>query len=228
MAVDEYLRFLQGHPAFRDRIVHIESSNPDPAQYGVLENPLGSPLSSYLEQRSIRLYTHQCEAINHARAGKNVIITTPTASGKTLAFNIPVFECLARDPDARALYLYPTKALTNDQLQVLQQMEGYTGIPARSAIYDGDTPQSKRAAIRENSRIILSNPHELHQILAWHAKWRPFFGNLQFIVLDEAHRYRGVFGSHICPSHEEAFAPLPALWFQSTVRPVDRDPGKPS
>jgi DEAD/DEAH box helicase domain-containing protein len=197
MAVDECIRFLQGHPGFMDRIVHVETSSPDPAQYGVLENPLSEPLSSYLQQRSIRLYTHQCDAINHARAGKNIIITTPTASGKTLAFNIPVFECLAADPDAHALYLYPTKALANDQLLVLQQMEGFTGISARSAIYDGDTPQSKRAAIRENSRIILSNPHELHQVLAWHTKWRSFFMGLNYIVLDEAHRYRGVFGSHI-------------------------------
>jgi DEAD/DEAH box helicase domain-containing protein len=197
MVVEDYIRFLKGHAAFRDRIVHIESSRTDPARYGVLENPLGETLSSFLEQRSIRLYTHQCDAINYVRAGNNIIITTPTASGKTLAFNIPVFECLASDPDVHALYLYPTKALANDQLLVLQEMEGYTGIPARSAIYDGDTPQSKRAAIRENSRIILSNPHELHQVIAWHTKWRAFFAGLKFIVLDEAHRYRGVFGSHI-------------------------------
>ncbi len=129
--------------------------------------------------------------------GKSVIITTPTASGKTLAFNLPVFECLEKDPDTRALYLYPTKALSNDQLETLEQMAQFTGIPARPAIYDGDTPQSKRPAIRENSRIIISNPHELHQVLSWHAKWRPFFTNLKFIVIDEAHRYRGVFGSHI-------------------------------
>jgi DEAD/DEAH box helicase domain-containing protein len=197
MAVEEYLRFLQGHPGFSDRIVHIESNDPDPAVYGQLDKPLCEPLSSYLRQRTIRLYTHQCDATNHARAGKNIVVTTPTASGKTLAFNIPVFECLAGDPDAHALYLYPTKALANDQLLVLRQMEGYTGIPARSAIYDGDTPQSKCAAIRENSRIILSNPHELHQVLAWHTKWRPFLSGLKFIVLDEAHRYRGIFGSHI-------------------------------
>jgi DEAD/DEAH box helicase domain-containing protein len=126
-----------------------------------------------------------------------VIITTPTASGKTLAFNIPVFECLEADTEARALYLYPSKALSNDQLATLEQMAQFTGISARPAIYDGDTPQSKRAAIRENSRIIISNPYELHQVLSWHAKWRPFFSKLKFIVIDEAHRYRGVFGSHI-------------------------------
>jgi DEAD/DEAH box helicase domain-containing protein len=126
-----------------------------------------------------------------------VILTTPTASGKTLAFNIPVFSALEIDPDARALYLYPTKALSNDQLTTLERMADYTGISAKPAIYDGDTPQSRRAAIRDNSRIIISNPHEIHHVLSWHMKWRPLFANLRYIIIDDAHRYRGVFGSHI-------------------------------
>ncbi len=126
-----------------------------------------------------------------------MIITTPTASGKTLAFNLPVFADLEADTDARALYLYPTKALANDQLVTLGQMAAFTGIDARPAIYDGDTPQSKRPAIRDRARIIVSNPHELHQVLSWHPKWRMFLSGLRFIVIDEAHRYRGVFGSHI-------------------------------
>jgi DEAD/DEAH box helicase domain-containing protein len=126
-----------------------------------------------------------------------VIITTPTASGKTLAFNIPVFEGLEADTESRALYLYPTKALSNDQFATLEQMTRFTGISAKPAVYDGDTPQSKRAMIRQNARIIVSNPYELHQVLSWHTKWRPFFSGLKFIVIDEAHRYRGVFGSHI-------------------------------
>ncbi|MDD1693822.1 MAG: DUF1998 domain-containing protein, partial [Methanoregula sp.] len=112
-------------------------------------------------------------------------------------FNIPVFEHLETNQEARALYLYPTKALANDQLLSLDEMAKFTGIPARPAIYDGDTPQSKRAAIRERARVILSNPHELHHVLSWHAKWQPFLSNLDFIIIDEAHRYRGVFGSHI-------------------------------
>jgi DEAD/DEAH box helicase domain-containing protein len=126
-----------------------------------------------------------------------VILTTPTASGKTLAFNIPVFTALEQDSDARALYLYPTKALANDQLLPLDALSRFTGISACAAIYDGDTPQSKRAAIREKSRIVLSNPHELHHVLSWHAKWRPLLTGLEYIVIDEAHRYRGVFGSNI-------------------------------
>ena len=197
MAVEDVLRLLNLNPVYRSRVVHIETTGPEFPAFGSLDYPLDESIVSYLIQRGIRLYSHQCDAINRIRAGKNVIITTPTASGKTLAFNIPVFEKIVRDPEARALYLYPTKALTNDQLLVHEQMAKYTGIGAKPAIYDGDTPQSKRAAIRESSRIILSNPHELHHVLSWHAKWSAFFSNLDFIIIDEAHRYRGVFGSHI-------------------------------
>jgi DEAD/DEAH box helicase domain-containing protein len=197
MAIADVIRLLEVNPVYRNRVVHVETIMPVLPRFGILRAPLDDLLASYLGQHQIRLYTHQCEAINCIRSGKNVIITTPTASGKTLAFNLPVFERLASDPEARALYLYPTKALSNDQRITLEQMAQFTGISARPAIYDGDTPQSKRAAIRENSRVIISNPHELHQVLSWHAKWRPFFSNLKFIVMDEAHRYRGVFGSHI-------------------------------
>jgi DEAD/DEAH box helicase domain-containing protein len=197
MAVADVIRLLCVNPVYHNRVVHTEIIEPETPRYGTLEVPLGETLESYLYQQGIHLYSHQCEAINRIRSGKNVIITTPTASGKTLAFNLPVFENLELDREARALYLYPTKALSNDQLLTLKQMTQFTGISASPAIYDGDTPQSQRAAIRENSRIVISNPHEMHQVLSWHAKWRPFFSNLKFIVIDEAHRYRGVFGSHI-------------------------------
>jgi DEAD/DEAH box helicase domain-containing protein len=197
MAVADMIRLLGMNPVYRNRVLHTEISEPEYPRFGKLELPLDDTLASYLSQHQIRLYSHQCKAVNLIRSGKNVIITTPTASGKTLAFNLPVFERLNIDSEARALYLYPTKALSNDQLGTLEQMTRFTAINARPAIYDGDTPQSKRAAVRENSRIIVSNPHELHQVLSWHAKWRPFFSHLEFIVIDEAHRYRGVFGSHI-------------------------------
>ncbi|WP_292424327.1 DEAD/DEAH box helicase [Methanoregula sp.] len=197
MAVADVVRLLETNPVYRSRVTCHQVSDPEPARYGTLDKPLPGALDAYLTHSGIRLYSHQCEAINALRSGKNVIITTPTASGKTLAFNIPVFAGLAAVPDARALYLYPTKALSNDQFATLKAMEKFTGIPAKPAIYDGDTPQSKRAAIRENARIVISNPHELHQVLSWHAKWSPFFSHLKFIVIDEAHRYRGVFGSQI-------------------------------
>lgn len=197
MAVADVIRLINVNPVYRNRVVNTETTEPVFPLYGTLNVPLGDTLESYLSHRRIRLYSHQCEAVNRIRTGKNVIITTPTASGKTLAFNIPVFEGLEADLEARALYIYPTKALSNDQLATLEHMAQFTGISARPAIYDGDTPQSKRAAIRQNARIIISNPHELHQVLSFHTKWHPFFSHLKFIVIDEAHRFRGVFGSHI-------------------------------
>ena len=189
MAVADVLSFLEHNPVMHKRVVHIETTGPKSPEYGILHTPLNEATAAFLEQRGMRLYAHQCEAINHIRNGKNVILTTPTASGKTLAFNIPVFEGIDADPQARALYLYPTKALANDQLATLKQMAHFTGIPASPVIYDGDTPQSKRPAIRTNARIIVSNPYEIHQVLAWHAKWREFLSNLRFVVIDEAHRY---------------------------------------
>ena len=197
MAVPDVVRLLGTNPVYRSRVTCRQILDPEPARYGTLDAPLPGALDAYLAQNNIQLYSHQCEAINALRAEKNVIITTPTASGKTLAFNIPVFSCLSADPEARALYLYPTKALSNDQHATLAAMEKFTGISVKPAIYDGDTSQSKRAAIRENARIVISNPHELHQVLSWHAKWSPFFSHLKFVVIDEAHRYRGVFGSQI-------------------------------
>ena len=197
MGVADVLRHLGLNPVYRERVVHVETTPPTPPDYGMLDEPLSPALQSYLDQKGIRLYSHQCEAVAHIRAGRNTIITTPTASGKTLAFNLPVFEDLEKDSGSRALYLYPTKALANDQFATLIRMEKYCGITVKPAIYDGDTPQSKRAAIRENARIIISNPHELHHVLSWHTKWRPFFSGLHYIVIDEAHRYRGVFGSNI-------------------------------
>ena len=197
MAVVDVVRLLGTNPVYRSRVACHNVAEPEPAAYGTLDRPLPDPLAAYLTHAGIRLYTHQCEAVNLLRKEKNVIITTPTASGKTLAFNLPVFERMAGDPDARALYLYPTKALANDQQRTLLVMEKFTGISVKPAIYDGDTPQSKRSAIREHARIVISNHYELHQVLSWHGKWSPFFSNLRYVVLDEAHKYRGIFGSQI-------------------------------
>ena len=147
--------------------------------YGMPGRPLPACLEGYLSRRGIRLYTHQVEALEALRAGENLIITTPTASGKTLAFNLPIFEALHDNPMATALYLYPTKALANDQLKAIRDLEEGTGIAASGAIYDGDTPSSRRPLIRERSRVILSNPYELHQVLPWHHRWERFFKNLR-------------------------------------------------
>ena len=195
--IDDFIQSIKRARSYKKQIVHIEEIPSQEACFGELEKPLPENIESCLLNRKIKFYSHQAEAINKARAGKNVVIVTPTASGKTLAFNIPVLEALTNDKKATALYLYPTKALTNDQLKVLRELEEETGINAYSNIYDGDTPQHQRASIRENSKIILTNPYGLHQYLPWHYKWRSFLQNLKFIVIDEAHVYRGVFGSNV-------------------------------
>jgi len=129
MVVADVIRLLCVNPVYRNRVVHAEIIEPEPPRFGTLEVPLGETLESYLDQQGIHLYSHQCEAINRIRSGKNVIITTPTASGKTLAFNIPVFEKLELDREARALYLYPTKALSTDNPQTDDAVHRYSRQP---------------------------------------------------------------------------------------------------
>jgi DEAD/DEAH box helicase domain-containing protein len=154
-------------------------------------------IKKYLSHCGIeRLYTHQAEAIECIRQGKNTVITTPTASGKTLAFNIPVAEAIQKD-GITALYVYPAKALSNDQLAVLEELKKGSGIKLTAGIYDGDTDAEKKKFLRNNADIILTNPYELHQVLPFHSKWKKFYSRLKFVVLDEAHKYRGVHGSNI-------------------------------
>lgn len=195
--VEEMVLALKKESKFKDRVEHIEILPPKKPIYGELKKDLPQNLKNYLLKKNIKLYRHQCNAIEYLRAGKNIIITTPTASGKTLAFNIPIFERLNQDKSATALYLYPTKALANDQLKVIKELENLSEIAVNPNVYDGDTPPDKKPKIRKTSRIIISNPYELHQILPWHRQWQKFFSNLKFIVMDEAHHYRGVFGSNV-------------------------------
>ncbi len=165
-----------------------------------------------LEERGIRaLYTHQAAAYQKIKEGQNVVVVTGTASGKTLCYNLPVLDSLMKDQDATALYLFPTKALAQDQLAVLKEIlgqisaqkgaEGQAKVETAtvsSAIYDGDTPVSARQAVRNQARVILTNPDMLHTgILPHHTGWVQFFKGLRFVVVDEVHTYRGVFGSHV-------------------------------
>src|SRR6266851_4808950 len=155
--------------------------------------------SAYAAKGIRRLYTHQSEAAEAVHAGKNVVIVTPTASGKTLCYNLPVLNAVLENSDSRALYLFPTKALAQDQLAELhdlnQRLDNRFGV----FTYDGDTPADARKAIREKSHIVLTNPDMLHTgILPHHTRWTRLFENLRYIVLDELHTYRGVFGSHLC------------------------------
>jgi DEAD/DEAH box helicase domain-containing protein len=183
LLVGEELAHLTTEPAREARTAHL----PDFLHPAVREA---------LTRRGIdELYLHQAETYAAARAGGNIIVTTGTASGKTLAFNLPVLDALAADRHGRALYLYPTKALAQDQARSL----GALGLPAvRAAIYDGDTPTERRRQIRGWANLVLTNPDMLHLgVLPRHDLWGDFLHNLRFVVVDEAHVYRGVFGSHV-------------------------------
>ncbi len=196
MSVRDTVDAILAHREAGPKVVHTEVIPGKQAVFGKLDPPLPEAITQYLEGRCISLYSHQCESVTAIRNGWDLILTTPTASGKTLAFTLPIFERFLSDPLATALYVYPTKALTQDQHKAVAALEAGTGIPVFPSVYDGDTPREKRAAIRERSRLILSNAHELHQILPYHHLWTRFLAHLQFVVIDEAHRYRGVFGSH--------------------------------
>jgi DEAD/DEAH box helicase domain-containing protein len=146
-----------------------------------------------------QLYTHQAAAAEAVHAGKNVVIVTPTASGKTLCYNLPVLDAILANDDKRALYLFPTKALAQDQLAELHDLNGRLANRVGVFTYDGDTPTDARKAIREKSHLVLTNPDMLHTgILPHHTRWTRLFENLHYIVVDELHTYRGVFGSHLC------------------------------
>jgi DEAD/DEAH box helicase domain-containing protein len=146
------------------------------------------------------LFTHQAAAVDAALAGENVVIVTGTASGKTLCYNLPVIQSMLTDGEARALYLFPTKALSQDQANALKELLEKLGatdqIPVRT--YDGDTPSARRRQIRDDVRLLISNPDMLHAgILPHHPRWVSLFENLKWIVLDELHVYRGIFGSNV-------------------------------
>ena len=178
------------------------------ARYAPFSEDLDARLCDILRQRGIdQLYTHQVAAIEHVLAGRHVVVTTPTASGKTLCYNAPVLSTILRDPSARALYLFPTKALAQDQLAELHDQADLLSRCSASRggdleigvfTYDGDTPQDARRAIRGRAHIVLSNADMVHSgILPHHPRWAKLFENLRYVVIDELHAYRGVFGSHL-------------------------------
>jgi DEAD/DEAH box helicase domain-containing protein len=145
-----------------------------------------------------QLYSHQAQAAAAVHAGRNPVVVTPTASGKTLCYNLPILNSVLENPDTRALYLFPTKALAQDQLAELHDLGQRLDHAFGVFTYDGDTPSDARAAIRDRGHIVLTNPDMLHAgILPHHTKWARLFENLRYIVLDELHTYRGVFGSHL-------------------------------
>ena len=179
-----------------DELAHLTTTPARAARTEPLPPDLHPKVREALARQGIeQLYVHQAEAWEAARRGENLIVTTGTASGKTLAFNLPVLDALAREPKNRALYLYPTKALAQDQARAL----GELAVPrVRAAIYDGDTPTERRWQIRKWANLVLTNPDMLHiGVLPRHDLWADVLHNLRYVVVDEAHVYRGVFGSHV-------------------------------
>jgi DEAD/DEAH box helicase domain-containing protein len=184
---------------FGKNIRHCEHIPARPAHYLPFPESLHEDLRRVMNQRGIeQLYSHQAEAIRLTQAGKNVVVVTPTASGKTLCYNLPVVDRLIENPQSRALYLFPTKALSQDQLNELYGITKELGRDLKVYTFDGDTPQSARKAIRSAGHIVVTNPDMLHTgILPHHTLWIKLFENLSYIVIDELHHYRGVFGSHL-------------------------------
>ena len=181
---------------------HHAAIRHEPATSGTYRDVPGSVnpiLRRALADRGIgQLYSHQAEAFEAIEQGQNVVVVTPTASGKTLCYNLPVLNLLLADPGARAMYLFPTKALAEDQLHELQTAIDEMGSEIRAFTYDGDTPQDARKAIRQRANIVLTNPDMLHAgILPHHTRWAKLFENLRYVVVDELHYYRGVYGSHL-------------------------------
>ncbi|MCJ7522832.1 MAG: DEAD/DEAH box helicase, partial [Dehalococcoidia bacterium] len=159
MNTSTFLPHLMSLPAYREQIVHVEHIPASEATYGELEEPLHPGLQSSLDaNRLLPLYSHQASAINAVRSGKNVVVVTPTASGKTLCYNIPVLDTILTQKGVRALYLFPTKALAQDQLRSLRELTTLQKIKVNCSTFDGDTPQWERAGIRRAAEIVLSNP----------------------------------------------------------------------
>ena len=199
MNIRQYIDHLKRDAAFCENVACWRVQPARAAEYDDFPEWLRPELAAVLEKRGVRrLYTHQRWALDAARAGRDFVVVTPTASGKTLCYNLPVLSAILDDPDARALYLFPTKALGNDQSVGLYGLIEAMGADIRAYTYDGDTPATARRAIRSAGHIVVTNPDMLHAgILPHHTKWVKLFENLRYVVIDEIHSYRGVFGANL-------------------------------
>jgi DEAD/DEAH box helicase domain-containing protein len=199
MNLAQLLDHMQRSPYFAERITAWHEVPERAAQWADFPAALDPHLVRALRRMGLgQLYSHQQAATEAALRGEHVVVVTPTASGKTLCYNLPVLHTILRDPSARALYLFPTKALAQDQLTGLQALIAALETDIKTFTYDGDTPPQARQKIRTAGHIVISNPDMLHTgVLPHHTKWVRLFENLKYIVLDEVHHYRGVFGSHV-------------------------------
>jgi len=199
MTVAEYIAHLKNSPEFMKNVTNWQVLPSRAAKYGCFPESLHPGVIAALKTRGIdQPYIHQAKAMEYALSGKDFVVVTPTASGKTLCYNAPVLNAILRDESARALYLFPTKALSSDQAAELYSMIETMDCPIKAYTYDGDTPASARTAIRQAGHVVVTNPDMLHQgILPHHVKWIKLFENLKYVVIDEIHAYRGVFGSNL-------------------------------
>ncbi|MCB8929206.1 MAG: DEAD/DEAH box helicase, partial [Ardenticatenaceae bacterium] len=197
MSLAELIASLRLNRDFMNNVVAWERMPARPSATQPVELP--PQIRQALQQRGIeQLFTHQAEAVTAVSQNQNVVIATTTASGKSLCYTVPVFQRLLERPKARALYLFPTKALSQDQLAETQTLIGAGNLPFEVYSYDGDTPRSQRTQVRRSDGILITNPDMLHSgILPYHTGWRSLLSNLEFVVLDEIHAYRGIFGSHV-------------------------------
>ena len=199
MNLEQMLDYFKASERMRSNITRWVEIPARDAVYTDFPKCVDGKIAAALNHRGIKkLYSHQASAVEQIAAGKNVVVVTPTASGKTMCYNIPVLNSILKDEESRAIFLFPTKALSQDQTSELHELITEIGIDIKTYTYDGDTPQSARKAIRQAGHIVVTNPDMLHSgILPHHTKWTKLFENLKFIVIDEVHHYRGVFGSHL-------------------------------
>jgi len=199
LTMQEWLSRMKHDRRFMGNVTAIKHFPPDEGTFAPFAEWVHPKIRSILEKRGIdRLYSHQAEAMALIREGRDVVLVTPTASGKTLCYNLPVLQRILEEPETRALYMFPTKALAQDQMHEIHGMIRELEADIRTYTYDGDTPADARQAIRKQGHVVVTNPDMLHTgILPHHTKWQKLFTNLRYIVIDELHVYRGVFGSHL-------------------------------
>jgi DEAD/DEAH box helicase domain-containing protein len=199
MALKQAITALRNDPSVSDGFVAWRSFDAREARFAAWPAEVNDRIVDALAKRGIRRpYTHQAQAIEGALAGRDQVIVTPTSSGKTLCYSVPVLESILRDPSSRALYLFPTKALAQDQLHELHELVTEAEIDVKTYTYDGDTAPAARRSVRAAGHVVITNPDMLHTaILPNHTKWVRLFDNLRYVVIDELHTYRGVFGSHV-------------------------------
>jgi DEAD/DEAH box helicase domain-containing protein len=198
-SLHEKLTELKLDHNFKENIVCWQTIEERPAQVVPLPENLHPVLKKGLKIRRIEnLYTHQNSAYETVMKGGSIVAVTPTASGKTLCYNLPVLQKILSNPESRALYIFPTKALAQDQKSEINEIIQAAGMDINSYTYDGDTPANIRQKVRKAGHVVITNPDMLHSaILPHHTKWVSLFENLNFVVIDELHTYRGVFGSHV-------------------------------